>query len=334
MSVLVLNPNHDFFMSAANKKLRTDALDAAHQTTSTLLNEFNTLLDGIVEHQWKQGHFVKRYEVEANRKSEYQFVKGAKKDVHEAYCDKADRAKAIETLREVTELFALANETRCIEMWHATLQQLNALNKDKNGGDIIREYMNTLSDDEQHSLIQNMETGNVNYRQAIKNLEEVDSQTASPVFKFLNKLLAYEVLQNLFDAEKRDKIAEALCSTTKMLSDIYAAVPDKCAAIWEGVLAKRDTWELDERIDALVKGYLTTLPKDAHGLLKEKVETGLVACREALKDVQDAYQENPQPRLAFLSNILGLSVRFFERLQSVLGGKQKITDSDEALSAA
>ncbi len=317
--------------SSQKQQALSDALESACQAASELLTEFETLLEGIINHQVKQGHFKKKYDIPWETTSEYHHVNGARYDhVHEVYSDQKNRAKAVETLCSVTKLLTRAYKAMPsdgIETWHATIKQLDALAHDKNVEVIVKEYMDTLSANQRHFLTQGIEKNGANYQQVIHNLDEAHRLTSNPLFEFSSRLLAYEGIHSLYnDQEKRARIAEAFCNMTRTLSNVYEAVPDSCIAIWQATLEQWDALELDARIDALAQEYLDTLPKDAYNFVEEKIETNLTVCREALEDVREAQRENPKPILEFFSKVLTIGIYFFERMRHFL---QKLVEKEE-----
>ncbi len=151
--------------------------------------------------------------------------------------------------------------------------------------------------------------------------------TSKPLFEFSSRRLAYEGIHSLYnDQEKRTRIAEAFCSMIRMFSDVYDAVPVSCIAIWQAALEQWDALELDARIDTLAQEYLDTLPRDAYDFVKEKIETSLTVCREALEDVHEAQRENPKPILTFFSKVLAIGIYFFERVRHFL---QELVEKEE-----
>ncbi len=97
------------FFSSQKQQALSEALESACQVVSELFAEFETLLEGIIDHQVQQGHFKKRYDIPWETASEYHHVNGARYDhIHEVYSDQKNRAEAVETLCSVTKLLARA----------------------------------------------------------------------------------------------------------------------------------------------------------------------------------------------------------------------------------
>jgi predicted metallopeptidase len=151
-------------------------------------------------------------------------------------------------------------------------------------------------------------------RQALIQLhaEGQHAPHANPLFEPFARLLSYEGIHSIYEGirsaysntEKREKIAEALHGATRALADVYEIIPAHCIDVWQATLKRLDNTGLDKNINTFAKEYLHTVPHEAYGALKQKIQTSLEACRQSLEDIKEAQRVTPSPLFEFFTRVL------------------------------
>ncbi len=352
MSVTISCANSAQSVNFPKNELR--AVESARSATNQLWQQFEIFFGDILKHQVEQGHFKKRYDIPAKASSEYRVVQGARYDgTHTLYSNQEKRAKAVEALSEalrtLEDLYKSIPDDY-LRAWQATIQKLDGLVLDEGVYQLVNEYLKTLPEGINKKLIKEAKKNMEDCRQALQNLNELPDKKANyldSLFESFMTLLNSEGVHKLYesmasvyqDTEKTEKIAEALRKVTGVLANVYDTIPTQCLDAWQSTLKQLDTLALDKSINTFAHEYLNTVPTKAYGALKQKIQTNLEACRQALDDIQEAHKATPSPIFEFFTRFLTIGTRFYEQLnvllQSLIEKQSNLpTDKPDVASAA
>ncbi len=162
--------------------------------------------------------------------------------------------------------------------------------------------------------------------QSLKNLNNIQNLKApspSLLFESFTKLLSYEGINSIYEGMRSvytdlEKITQAFHGIMQVLTDVYEIIPEHCIYAWQAKLKQLCTRAIDESINTFAQQYLNTFPSKSYGFLKQKAQTNLESCHQALKDLKKAHVVAPSLLFEFFTCLLTVGMRFFECLNDLL----------------
>ncbi len=330
MSIAHIRP--DGVQSVSFVKHNQQAVEAARQAAYQLLSQFETFFEDIFKYQVDQKHFKNSYEISALEISKYAPVKGPRyHGLHKLYSKDKNRIQSVEALNETGRVLGDLYDSipdDYLGAWQTTIKKLDTLVLDKAVYQLVEEYLNTLPAKTRNKLREEAQKNMEACRQALLrlNAEGQHAPHANPLFEPFARLLCYEGIHSIYegiqsiytDTQRREKIAQAMQSVTQVLADIYETIPADYINTWQSALQKLDNTKLNESINTFTQQYLEAFPKETYGFLKEKAQTSIKACQQALEDLKEAHRTAPNPLFEFFTRLLTVGMQFFERLNVLL----------------
>jgi hypothetical protein len=134
--------------STCSTKNNQQAVEKARQAAYQLLAQFETFLEGIFEHQIKQGHFIQRYDIPARTASEYSPVQGPRyKSFYNFYSNDKKRIESVEALNETLHILEDLYDSIPDDYsgaWQVTIKKLDMLVLNNEVYQLVEEYLDTL----------------------------------------------------------------------------------------------------------------------------------------------------------------------------------------------